>query len=120
MESIPTFLFVALYRRSGARLFLERAAEQAKAANTDVREADLTAIVTKAVQWARVDVGCSRHQCGLERAALAAWRIGHPLPMVLAGEVDYLVTGDHRAGLLQRGSRSARIVTPAVFCAEAL
>jgi hypothetical protein len=31
----------------------ERAAEQAKAANADVSEADLTAIVTEAVQWAR-------------------------------------------------------------------
>jgi len=41
--------------------------------------------------------------------------------MALAGEVDYLVTGDRRAGLLQRGSLGrARIVTPVVFCAEAL
>jgi hypothetical protein len=31
----------------------EQAAEQAKAANTNVSEADLTAIVTEAVQWAR-------------------------------------------------------------------
>jgi putative PIN family toxin of toxin-antitoxin system len=39
----------------------------------------------------------------------------------LAGEADYLVTGDRRAGLLQRGSIGrTRIVTPAVFCAEAL
>lgn len=31
------------------------------------------------------------------------------------------VTGDHRAGLLQRGHVGrTRIVTPAVFCAEAL
>lgn len=43
------------------------------------------------------------------------------LAMVFAGEADYLVTGDRRAGLLQRGSVGrARIVTPAVFCAEAL
>lgn len=43
------------------------------------------------------------------------------LKMALAGEVDYLVTGDHRAGLLQRGSYGrTRIVTPATFCAEAL
>lgn len=43
------------------------------------------------------------------------------LAMALAGEADYLVTGDRRAGLLQRGSIGrARIVTPAVFCAEAL
>lgn len=43
------------------------------------------------------------------------------LAMALAGEADYLVTGDHRAGLLQRGSyRRTRIVTPATFCATAL
>ena len=43
------------------------------------------------------------------------------LAMVLAGEVDYLVTGDRRAGLLQRGTLGrTRIVAPAVFCAEAL
>lgn len=44
-----------------------------------------------------------------------------PLSMTLAGEADYLVTGDHRAGLLNRGSLGrTRIVTPATFCAEAL
>lgn len=43
------------------------------------------------------------------------------LAMVLAVEADYLVTGDRRAGLLQRGSIGrTRIVTPAIFCAEAL
>lgn len=43
------------------------------------------------------------------------------LAMALVGEADYLVTGDHRAGLLQRGSVGCtRIVTPANFCAEAL
>ena len=43
------------------------------------------------------------------------------LKMALAGEADYLVTGDQRAGLLQRGSYGrTRIVTPANFCAEAL
>lgn len=31
----------------------ERAVEEAKAANTNVSEADLTAIVNEAVQWAR-------------------------------------------------------------------
>lgn len=31
----------------------ERAAEEAKAANANVNEADLTAIVNEAVQWAR-------------------------------------------------------------------
>ena len=41
--------------------------------------------------------------------------------MALVGNADYLVTGDRRAGLLQRGSVGiARIVTPATFCAEAL
>ncbi|MGQ0711209.1 MAG: putative toxin-antitoxin system toxin component, PIN family [Rhodoferax sp.] len=43
------------------------------------------------------------------------------LAMSLAGEADYLVTGDHRAGLLQRGKLGrTRIVTPAIFCSEAL
>ncbi len=43
------------------------------------------------------------------------------LSMALAGEADYLVTGDRRAGLLQRGSLGrTRIVTPATFCTEAL
>lgn len=43
------------------------------------------------------------------------------LAMALAGEADYLVTGDRRAGLLERGSFArTRIVTPVIFCAEAL
>jgi putative PIN family toxin of toxin-antitoxin system len=43
------------------------------------------------------------------------------LAMALAAEADYLVTGDRRAGLLQRGSLGrTRIVIPAIFCAEAL
>ena len=43
------------------------------------------------------------------------------LAMALAGDADYLVTGDRRAGLLQRGRiERTRIVTPAAFCAEAL
>jgi putative PIN family toxin of toxin-antitoxin system len=43
------------------------------------------------------------------------------LAMALASEADYLVTGDRRAGLLQRGRIGrARIVSPAAFCAEAL
>jgi len=43
------------------------------------------------------------------------------LAMALAGEADYLVTGDRRAGLLERGSIGrTRIVTPATFRAEAL
>ena len=43
------------------------------------------------------------------------------LAMAIASEAEYLVTGDHRAGLLRRGSVGrTRIITPAVFCAEAL
>lgn len=43
------------------------------------------------------------------------------LAMASASEADYLVTGDRRAGLLQRGSMGrTRIVTPTVFCAEVL
>jgi len=43
------------------------------------------------------------------------------LAIVIAGNADYLVTGDHRAGLLQREHiNRTRIVTPAGFCAEAL
>ena len=43
------------------------------------------------------------------------------LAMALGSEADYLVTGDRRVGLLQRGSIGrTRIVTPATFCAEAL
>lgn len=43
------------------------------------------------------------------------------LAMADAGEADFLVTGDHRAGLLQLGTIGrVRITTPAVFCAEVL
>ena len=43
------------------------------------------------------------------------------LAMAVAGDADYLVTGDHRAGLLQRGCiNRCRILTPAVFCVQAL
>lgn len=43
------------------------------------------------------------------------------LAMALEGNADYLVTGDRRAGLLQRGHiERTRIVTPAIFCAEVL
>ena len=43
------------------------------------------------------------------------------LAMALAGEADYLVSGDRRSGLLQRGSAGrTRIVSPATFCAEVL
>jgi len=43
------------------------------------------------------------------------------LAMALTSEADYLVTGDRRAGLLQRGHIGrTRIVTPAIFCAEVL
>ena len=43
------------------------------------------------------------------------------IAMSIAGAADYLVTGDHRAGLLGRRSVGrTRIVTPAIFCAEAI
>ena len=43
------------------------------------------------------------------------------LAMAVAADADYLVTGDRRAGMLQRGRIGrTRIVTPAVFCDEAL
>ncbi len=43
------------------------------------------------------------------------------LAMALAGDADYLVTGDRHAGLLRREHiERTRIVTPAVFCAEVL
>jgi putative PIN family toxin of toxin-antitoxin system len=39
--------------------------------------------------------------------------------MALASEADFLITGDRRAGLLQRGHIDrTRIVNPATFCAE--
>jgi predicted nucleic acid-binding protein len=43
------------------------------------------------------------------------------LTMALVSNADYLVTGDRRAGLLQRGYiERTRIMTPAMFCAEVL
>lgn len=43
------------------------------------------------------------------------------MAMALAGETDYMVTGERRAGLLQREHLGrTRIVTPARFCAYAL
>lgn len=43
------------------------------------------------------------------------------LSMALVGKVDYLVTGDHRSGLLQKKNiERTRIVSPTVFCLEAL
>lgn len=43
------------------------------------------------------------------------------LAMAVAGNADYLVTGDRRAGLLQRKNiERTRIVTPAIFCAACL
>jgi predicted nucleic acid-binding protein len=39
----------------------------------------------------------------------------------IEGKADYLITGDHRAGLLKKGKiESTRILTPAVFCAEVI
>lgn len=41
------------------------------------------------------------------------------LATVFAGDADFLVTGDRRAGLVQRGAfQRARILGPAGFCAE--
>ena len=46
---------------------------------------------------------------------------GFLLAMAIAGDADYLVTGDHRAGLLERRTIGrARIVTPASFSDLAL
>lgn len=43
------------------------------------------------------------------------------LAMAAAGNADYLVTGDRRAGLLQRGHVGrTRILTPSAFCAEVM
>jgi putative PIN family toxin of toxin-antitoxin system len=43
------------------------------------------------------------------------------LAMAVTGDADFLVTGDHRAGLLQRGHFGrCRIVTPVAFCSEVL
>lgn len=43
------------------------------------------------------------------------------LRMVLASNTDFLVTGDRRAGLLQRGSFDrAKILNPTAFCTEVL
>jgi hypothetical protein len=44
--------FPKKYKKSDC-LKLELAAEQAKAANANISESDLTAIVAEAVQWAR-------------------------------------------------------------------
>lgn len=43
------------------------------------------------------------------------------LAMALESGADYLVTGDHRAGLLKRASIGrTRIITPINFCSETL
>jgi putative PIN family toxin of toxin-antitoxin system len=43
------------------------------------------------------------------------------LAMAVAGEADYLITGDHRAGLVQLGNIDrTRILIPARFCEEVL
>jgi predicted nucleic acid-binding protein len=43
------------------------------------------------------------------------------LAIAIEGDADYLVTGDHRSGLLQRSSIGrTRIVNPAEFCSEVL
>lgn len=41
--------------------------------------------------------------------------------MAIAGDADYLVTGDRRAGLLQKGNLGrTRVLTPVNFCLEVL
>jgi hypothetical protein len=41
--------------------------------------------------------------------------------MAIAGDADYLVTGDRQAGLLQKGNLGrTRVHTPANFCLEVL
>jgi putative PIN family toxin of toxin-antitoxin system len=43
------------------------------------------------------------------------------ISMALSSEADFLVSGDRRSGLLQRGSVGrTRIVSPATFCVEVL
>jgi uncharacterized protein len=43
------------------------------------------------------------------------------LAMASVGKADYLITGDRRAGLLQRGHLGrTRIMTPTTFCSEVL
>lgn len=43
------------------------------------------------------------------------------LVMAFAGNANYLVTGDRRAGLLQKEKvGQTRIITPAIFCSEGL
>ncbi len=43
------------------------------------------------------------------------------ISMSIAGNADYLVTGDRRAGLLQQKNIArTRILTPTVFCSEVL
>lgn len=43
------------------------------------------------------------------------------ISMSIEGNVDYLVTGDHRAGLLRQVNIGrTRILTPSVFCLEVL
>jgi putative PIN family toxin of toxin-antitoxin system len=56
-----------------------------------------------------------------EAAGLADPHDEFLLGMASAGQADYLVTGDGRSGLLQRGHAGrTRIVTPAQFLAERL
>ena len=56
----------------------------------------------------------------------AAIRVEDPddeflLAMALAGDADFLVTGDRRSGLLKlRGIGRARILAPSAFCFEVL
>lgn len=43
------------------------------------------------------------------------------ISMSIEGKADYLITGDRRAGLLERGNiERTRILTPTLFCSDVL
>lgn len=71
----------------------ELSAEEAKAANGAVSERDIDAMVDEALSWAMAEFG----------------------------DADFLVTGDRRAGLIERVPHGrTRIMTPTQFCADTL
>jgi hypothetical protein len=86
-----------------------RAVEQAKAATANMAESELNDLIDEAVQWAREPLP--------DHFDISDKNDEFLLALALTAEADYLVTGDRRAGLLQRGSVGrTRIITPAVFC----
>lgn len=93
----------------------------------EIRRASRYPILQAVLQPAKVGLMVNNLQRALVLEALpSGFEATDPddaflLAMAKAGEADYLVTGDRRAGLLQRGSVGrARILTPADFCAEVL